>query len=292
MQMGNNRRGKIIYRILTLLTVLLSQPSFADSDWVPSMYEEDYNTQYLEMGLPEFYRLMNSITPIYIEFTDVIEGRYRVDVEWFPDYGLAPLLTGPANINFKAIDSDISFSVRNELFHIPNTYFHTKYPLSIEYIESREPIKMPFWYLPKKPFEFKDVNFDGINELVIREERGGQRFYDSFVVHLIQEGADFINLVDLSNIKPYSSFDETTEFDWEKQAVYMYYSGGACSSSYELYERVFNENPLENYEFRLIKREDYDYQDKKGKNIGCHVYVYDIIDGKKLFNEAESGPVD
>ena len=234
---------------------------------------------------------MNSKTPIYIEFTDVIEGRYRVDVEWFPDYGLAPLLTGPANINFKAIDSDISFSVRNELFHVPNTYFHTKYPLSIEYIESREPIKMPFWYLPKKPFEFKDVNFDGIKELVIREERGGQRFYDSFVVHLIQEGEDYINLVDLSNIKPYSSFDETTEFDWEKQTVYMYYSGGACLSSYELYERVFNEDPLENYEFKLIKREDYDSQDKKGKRIGCHIYVYDIIDGKKVFNEAESGPV-
>ena len=255
------------------------------------MYEEDYNTQYIEMELPEFYRLMNSRTPIYIEFTDVIEGRYRVDVEWFPDYGLAPLLTGPANINFKAIDSDISFTVRNELFHVPNTYFHTKYPLSIEYIESKEPIKMPFWYLPKKPFEFKDVNFDGIKELVIREERGGQRFYDSFVVHLIHEGEDFINLVDLSNIKPYSSFDETTEFDWEKQTVYMYYSGGACLSSYELYERVFNEDPLENYESKLIKREDYDSQDKKGKRIGCHIYVYDVIDGKKVFNEAESGPV-
>ena len=289
--MYNFRGGKIIYRILFLLAVFLSQPSFADSDWVPSMYEDDYNTQYLEMGLPEFYRLMNSLTPIYIEFTDVIEGRYRVDVEWFPDYGLAPLLTGPANINFKAIDSDISFSVRNELFHVPNTYFHTKYPLSIEYIESKEPIKMPFWYLPKKPFEFRDVNFDGTKELVIREERGGQRFYDSFVVHLIQEGEDYINLVDLSNIEPYSSFDETTEFDWEKQTVYMYYSGGACSSSYELYERVFNENPLENYEFRLIKREDYDYQDKKGNNIGCHKYVYDVIDGKKVLNETDSGPV-
>ena len=291
MQMGNNRRGKIIYRILALLAVLLSQPSFADSDWVPSMYEDDYNTQYLEMGLPEFYRLMNSLTPIYIEFTDVIEGRYRVDVEWFPDYGLAPLLTGPANINFKAIDSDISFSVRNELFHVPNTYFHTKYPLSIEYIESKEPIKMPFWYLPKKPFEFRDVNFDGTKELVIREERGGQRFYDSFVVHLIQEGEDVINLVDLSNIEPYKSFDETTEFDWEKQTVFMYYSGGACLSSYELYERVFNENPQENYEFKLIKRIDYDSQDKKGKRIGCHIYVYDVIDGKRVFNEAESGPV-
>ena len=75
------------------------------------MYEEDYNTQYIEMGLPEFYRLMNSRTPLYIEFTDVIEGRYRVYVEWFPDYGLAPLLTGPANINFKAIDKLQVFKV-------------------------------------------------------------------------------------------------------------------------------------------------------------------------------------
>ena len=290
--MYNFRGGKIIYRILFLLAVFLSQPSFADSDWVPSMYEDDYNTQYLEMGLPEFYRLMNSLTPIYIEFTDVIEGRYRVDVEWFPDYGLAPLLTGPANINFKAIDSDISFSVRNELFHVPNTYFHTKYPLSIQYIESKEPIKMPFWYLPKKPFEFRDVNFDGTKELVIREERGGQRFYDSFVVHLIQEGEDVINLVDLSNIEPYKSFDETTEFDWEKQTVFMYYSGGACSSSYELYQRVFNDNPLENYEFELIKKIDYDSHDKKGKRIGCHKYVYDVLNGKKIFNETESGPID
>ena len=255
------------------------------------MYEESYNTQYIEMGLPEFYRLMNSRTPLYIEFTDVIEGRYRVNVEWFPDYGLAPLLTGPANINFKAIDSDIAFTVRNELFHVPNAYFHTKYPLSIEYIESKEPIKMPFWYLPKKPFEFRDVNFDGVNELVIREERGGQRFYDSFSVYLIQEGEDYFNLFDLSKIKPYKNFDDTTEFNWENQTVYMYYSGGACSSSYELYKRVFNENPLEDYEFKLIKSEDYDYQDKKGNNIGCHKYVYDVIDDKKVFNELESGPV-
>ena len=65
------------------------------------MHEEDYNTQYLKMGLPEYYSMMNSRTPIYIEFTDIIQDRYRVDVEWFPDYGLAPLLTGPANIHFR-----------------------------------------------------------------------------------------------------------------------------------------------------------------------------------------------
>ena len=37
------------------------------------MHEEDYNTQYLKMGLPEYYSMMNSRTPIYIEFTDIIQ---------------------------------------------------------------------------------------------------------------------------------------------------------------------------------------------------------------------------
>ena len=256
------------------------------------MHEEDYNTQYLKMGLPEYYSMMNSRTPIYIEFTDIIQERYRVDVEWFPDYGLAPLLTGPANINFRLIDRDVKFSVRNELFSIRNDMFSfPNYRLSRERIESKEPIKMLYRHLANPPFAFGDMNFDGIKELVLLEARGGQRFFDEYKVHLIQEDEDYFNVVDLSETKPYSSFDESTEFDWDNKTVNMYYSGGACSSIYELYERVFNDDPLKNYDFKLIKRTEYDYQDKKGKNIGCHVYVYDVIDGKKVFNEAESGRV-
>ena len=37
---------------------------------------------------------------------------------------------------------------------------------------------------------------------------------------------------------------------------------------------------------------DYDCQDWKGKNIGCHKYVYDVVNGKDKLIEAESGPVD
>ena len=41
-----------------------------------------------------------------------------------------------------------------------------------------------------------------------------------------------------------------------------------------------------------VKKIDYDYQDWKGKNIGCHKYVYDVVYGVDVLIEAESGPVD
>ena len=61
----------------------------------------------MDNGLPIHFKYMNGKTPIYIEFTDIIQDRYLVDVEWFPNWGLAPLLTGPANINFRVKDANI-----------------------------------------------------------------------------------------------------------------------------------------------------------------------------------------
>ena len=54
-------------------------------------FAEDDSAEYMDNGLPIHFKYMNGKTPIYIEFTDVIRGRYLVDVEWFPDWGLAPL---------------------------------------------------------------------------------------------------------------------------------------------------------------------------------------------------------
>jgi hypothetical protein len=48
---------------------------------------------------------------------------------------------------------------------------------------------------------------------------------------------------------------------------------------------------LRDYKFELIKKIDYDYQDWNEKNIGCHKYVYDVVDGIEIFDEASSGPV-
>ena len=256
-----------------LLTLLLfTQYSFADEN----------------NGLPPIFDLIDGKTAINIHFTDVIEDRYIVDVEWFPDNGLAPLLTGAANITFTLVDRDISFTKTAELFHIPN------FRINEEKIINGEVFEIQYSQLIEFPFTFSDVNFDGTKELLIVEKRGGQRFYDDYQVHLIQEIEDsnYFNVLDLTNTLPYSKFDETTEFNTDDKTVWMYYSGGACSSSYELYQRVFSDYPLGNYQFKLIKKVDYDYQDKNGNNIGCHIYTYDVVNGREVLIESESGLVE
>ena len=268
----------------------------ADEPTVESALEDGgYITYIEESGLPEYYSLLNTKNPIYIEFTDVIQDRYRVNVEWFPDVGLAPFFTGHANINFKLVDQDIQFTVRSELFNIPQAIFknYPEYEINREIIESKKPLKMRYAGLKEPPFEFRDINFDGTKELVIREKRGGQRFYDSFMVHLIQEGEDeaSFKVVDLSDMMPYESFDETTEFDWVNETVLMYYSGGACSSSYETYKRVYSDNSLKDYQFELIKKIDYETWNDDG-DIPCSKYVYDVVNGKDILIESESGPVE
>jgi hypothetical protein len=137
------------------------------------------------------------------------------------------------------------------------------------------------------------MNFDGINELVIADRNGGQRGYDAYSIYLIQEIKDssYFNILDLTDVLPYSNIDETTEFDSDNKTIELYYSRGACSSSYEKYQRIFSDYPLRDYKFELIKKIDYDYQDWNEKNIGCHKYVYDVVDGIEIFDEASSGPV-
>ena len=163
-------------KTLLLIILLLSQPIYADE--VKKMATIDGETIISEYGdginaKPRGYKLMDGKTPINIEFTDVIDGRYMVDVEWFPDWGLAPLLTGPANINFKLVNRDVKFSVKADLFHIERQ-------IKAKNITSKEAIKINSSELTSVPFNFRDVNFDGINELVITNREGGQRFVNSY----------------------------------------------------------------------------------------------------------------
>ena len=281
-----------------ILLALLASSYLVSADEVNKMATIDGETIVSDNsnhGLPKYYELMDGKTPIYIEFTDVIQGRYIVDVEWFPDSWLAPLLTGPANINFKLVDSNVKFTIKADLFNIGHRMFSfPKYRIDANTIANKDIIKMKFGDIANAPFAFGDMNFDGINELVIADRNGGQRGYDAYSVYLIQEieGTSYFNIVDLTDEMPYKYIDETTEFDSDTKTMELYYSRGACSSSYEKYQRIFSDYPLRDYKFELIKKIDYDYQDWKGKNIGCHKYVYDVVYGVDVLIEAESGPVD
>ena len=63
-------------------------------------------------------------------------------------------------------------------------------------------------------------------------------------------------------------------------------------SGEEYYERVYIKYPLHDHRFKLIKKLERDYQDEDGNYIGCYRYYYNIVDGKKILDEARSGLVD
>ena len=88
---------------------------------------EDDLAEYMDNGLPIYYQLLDGKTPIYIEFTDVIQGRYIVDVEWFPDWGLVPMFNGHANVNFKLVDRDVKFTIKTDFFNIGSRMFSFQY---------------------------------------------------------------------------------------------------------------------------------------------------------------------
>ena len=272
-------------KLLLLLFISMGINSAAESDLA----------EYMDNGLPIYYQLLDGKTPIYIEFTDVIQGRYIVDVEWFPNWGLVPMFNGPANINFKLIDKDVKFTIKTDFFNIGNRMFSfPKYRMDAETIASKEVIKMKFSDIANAPFAFGDMNFDGIKELVIANRKQGQRHHDAYEVYLIQEIEDtsYFNIMDLRDTLPYSNIDATTEFDSDNKTIQLYYSGGACSSSYETYKRVFSDYPLRDYKFELIHKIDYETWDEDGNDIPCTKYVYDVVDGKEILDEAKSGTVD
>jgi hypothetical protein len=94
---------------------------------------------------------------------------------------------------------------------------------------------------------------------------------------------------DITNTLPYVKFDSSTEFNPKDKTITLYYSGGACSSSSETYQAVDGYGAVK---FRLIKGwETYSWDDD-GKNIGCHVKTYDIVNDREVLNVAESGAVD
>ena len=280
---------------LLIILLLISQIAFADEvNKMATIDGESQEALYMDNGLPKHYELLDGKTPLYIEFTDVIQGRYIVDVEWFPIWDEAPMFNGPANINFKLKDRDVKFTIKADLFNIGHRMFSfPKYRIDANTIVNKDIIKMKFRDIANAPFAFGDMNFDGINELVIADRNGGQRGYDAYSVYLIQEIKDssYFNILDLTDVLPYSNIDETTEFDSDNKTIELYYSRGTCSSSYEKYQRIFSDYPLRDYKFELIKKIDYDYKYLNEKNIGCHKYVYDVVDGIEIFDEASSGPV-
>ena len=249
---------------------------------------------------PEIYKGLNADKLIKIHFTDLIEGKFTVDVQWFPDNGLAPFLTGPANITFTLKESNKSFTVRTELYHSPDfevdwekinngEVFEMKYSDFKNQATLKELAFKKGIYSLATPFFFEDINFDGSKELIIAERRGGQRGEDAYKAYSIDEFGAVNSRYDITNSLPYAKFDKFTEFNPEDKTITLYSSGGACGSLYETYQGVVGYRGVK---FRLIKRWHYLGWDDDGNVVPCYLTTYDIVNGREVLNVAESGPVD
>jgi hypothetical protein len=241
-----------------------------------------------------------------------------VDVKWFPDNGLAPFLTGPAIITFNRKGDVLSwFTKLTGFFHIPDfevdwEKINNGEVFEISYRDFWNPKKIPIgsggWaggaifqslvfpgnpdigprvLASEAPFFFEDVNFDGTEELIITEKRGGQRGEDSYKVYSIDKYGAINSRYDITNSMPYVKFDAFTKFNPEDKTITLYSSGGACGSVYETYQGVVEHRGVK---FRLIKRWEYSgyYDDNK---VPCYLTTYDIVNGREVLNLAESGLV-
>ncbi len=270
-------------KLLLLLLLLFTNHSFAN--------EEPANC------CPEIYKGLNADKLIKIHFTDLIEDRYIVDVEWFPDNGLAPFLTGPANITFTLKESNKSFTLRTEFYHSPDfevdwekinngEVFEMKYSDFNNQSTVKEPLKAKVFI--ETPFFFEDVNFDSTKELIIVETRAGQRWTDDYKVYSIDEFGALNSPYNITNSMPYVKFDGFTKFNPEDKTVTLYSSGGACGSVYETYQAVVG---YKGVKFQLIKRWHYMGWDDDDNKVPCYLTTYDIVNGREVLNVAESGPV-
>ncbi len=274
--------------LLIILLFLFANNSFA---WEPANC------------CPEIYKGLNADKLIKIHFTDLIEDKYTVDVQWFPDNGLAPFLTGPAIITFNIKGDALGwFTKLTGFFHIPNfevdwekinsgEVFEMKYSDFKRYSTVKELTsknKESIWSVGI-PFLFEDVNFDRTKELIIVKKRAGQRGTDDYEVYSIDEFGALNSPYNITNSMPYVKFDGFTKFNSEDKTITLYSSGGACGSCYETYQAVVG---YKGVKFILIKKIVYDYQDKNGNYIGCHIYTYDVVNGREVLIESQTGPVD
>ena len=273
----------ILKTLLLFLLLLFTNHSFA---WEPANC------------CPEIYKGLNANKLIKIHFTDLIEDRYIVDVEWFPDNGLAPFLTGPANITFTLKESNKSFTLRTEFYHSPDfevdwekinngEVFEMKYSDFKRYSTVKELTskkKESIWSVGI-PFLFEDVNFDSTKELIIVKKHSRQRWTDDYEVYSIDEFGALNSPYNITNSMPYVEFDGFTEFNPEDKTITLYYQGGACTTVSETYQAV---DGYRTVKFKLIKGWETYFWDDDGNDIGCHIKTYDIVNGREVLNVAES----
>ncbi len=270
-------------QIILSIFLLFSSASFAEED--------------------EWWQYYDRTKIIHLQFSDKVLNDYTVNVAWNPDGGLAPILTGSALINFNSNKEFVSesFSVRAEYFHIPGSMlkdagfvlfnedgeFNLSVDLSKTYqIKSDFLKKMSLWSNRHKydvsssweqtPFFFEDIDFDGVDELIITSFNSGQRGDNEYAIHKLHNRWEHLAYKEI-NTAPFDFIDQHTTFDNKNKTITKFYSGGACANLEDTYKLIDSE-------FKYIEHIEWDYSyttTTEYESI-CTELTYDIVDNKKV----------
>jgi hypothetical protein len=157
----------------------------------PSIYADEYDE-------PDVF--FDGTKVVHFKFTDVVDGKYNytVDVIWTPDHN-APLGVGSAILRFSEKEWFNSFSVTADAFDLSGDVlkkagyytsddweYHKDILNAIFTIDYRSLVKSSLLdnnHEGDAPFFFEDVDFDNVNDLVVRERSAGQRSVDSYEIY-------------------------------------------------------------------------------------------------------------
>ena len=212
---------------------------------------------------------------IYIKYKQPVNG-YTVRVLWMPytDESEETSETGSALLYFESESNH--FYIQTRSYRDTAVYSHTK-------LKDGDIL---FWdYTPKKkdeilseysPFFFSDVDFDGEDELLINEHRGGSRGTNSYEVYKIHPYyAEIIKDAPFANLE-----NGNTEFDLKNKTITSSFSDSAFESVTYIYKAIKQEkieygDPEPCYKFELVKVEFY------YRHTECNEYKVYIKDGYK-----------
>ncbi|MFM8771942.1 MAG: hypothetical protein ACKOE4_07995 [Candidatus Kapaibacterium sp.] len=198
---------------------------------------------------------------VKVVFKNLIRG-YRISATWYPSQVYHGII-GPAIVKLQEKVSGRTHIITTNYFSLPlatvssehvsdsNTIapsidgkvFRLRFPLRERVCDERgEMVNKP----SSMPFTFRDVDFDGSDEIVFAYNAGGQRSsnaYQAFSLkcHCPHEMVDYHHPVN----GPAGLFDESTTFNPKSMTMTKHLSGGSCGDVYEHYKWYPAENPAE-----------------------------------------------
>ena len=259
--------------ILLLTLFLLNIASYANEDDNPNVFFDGTKT-------------------VHFKLTDVVDGKYNytVDVIWTPDNN-APLGVGPAILRFSEKKRFNSFSVTTSAFYLSGDvlkkagYYTSDWDyhkdilntvFTIDYKSLSKTSLLDNKHEGDAPFFFEDVDFDNINDLVIREKGIGQRSVDAYKVYNLRSGGGRVSdLYSVVNKEPYTWFDALTTLNKEDKTIAIYSSGGSCQNSERVYKRV-------NGQLKYVQYKKWRESTSKKLGFVCTESTYDIVNGKQV----------